>query len=109
MKDTLSPAIARDRFVPRGVATVHPIVIERAEGARVWDADGREYLDFVGGIGVQNVGHRHPRVIEAVQRQLGQFTHTCFAVAPYDVYVALCERLCALVGGPPRKAALFTT
>ncbi len=77
----------------RGVAETHPIFVARAEGARVWDTEGREYLDFIGGIGVLNTGHRHPRVMAAVRRQLDAFTHTCFQVASYDGYVELSARL----------------
>ena len=60
---------ARARHVARGVAETHPIFVARAEGARVWDTAGREYLDFIGGIGVLNTGHRHPRIDEHQQRR----------------------------------------
>ncbi len=95
--------------VPRGLSIAHPIEVARAEGTRVWDADGREYLDFAGGIGVLNVGHRHPRVVAAVADQLTRLTHMACQVAMYDPYVTLAERLAALVGGPPRKTLLVTT
>jgi 4-aminobutyrate aminotransferase/(S)-3-amino-2-methylpropionate transaminase len=75
----------------------------------VWDADGREYLDFVSGIGVLNVGHRHPRVVRAIAEQLNALTHMACQVAMYDAYVELAERLNALVGGPRRKTLLVTT
>jgi len=102
----------RERSVPRGVAVTHPIAITRAEGSRVWDESGHEYLDFASGISVLNTGHRHPRVVEAVRNQLDRLMHTCFQVATYDVYVELCERLCALThdaAAPRRKAMLLTT
>jgi 4-aminobutyrate aminotransferase / (S)-3-amino-2-methylpropionate transaminase / 5-aminovalerate transaminase len=100
----------RDRHVPRGVLTAHPVVLERAMGAEVWDADGRRYLDFVGGIGVLNVGHNHPRVVAAVRRQLERITHAAFQVAAYPPYVELAARLNALVGrGEAFKTALFTS
>jgi 4-aminobutyrate aminotransferase/(S)-3-amino-2-methylpropionate transaminase len=83
--------------------------VARAEGVRVWDEDGREYLDFACGIGVQNVGHRHPRVVAAVTDQLAQLTHMACQVGMYDVYVELASRLNALVGGPARKTLLVTT
>ena len=96
--------------VPRGLAIAHPsLAIARAEGARVWDADGNEYLDFAAGIGVLNVGHRHPRVVSAIANQLAQLTHMACQVAMYDVYVELAQRLNALVGGPKRKTLLVTT
>lgn len=114
-RPAMSPATeallaARERHVPRGVLTAHPLVLERAAGAEVWDADGRRYLDFVGGIGVLNVGHNHPRVVAAVQAQLGRITHAAFQVAAYPPYLALAERLSQLVGGEePYKAAFFTS
>jgi 4-aminobutyrate aminotransferase/(S)-3-amino-2-methylpropionate transaminase len=102
-------AAARAEHVARGVAETHPIFLARAEGTRVWDTDGKEYLDFIGGIGVLNTGHRHPRILEAVRRQLDAFTHTCFQVASYDSYVELSARLNALVAGGPNKTLLLTT
>jgi len=95
--------------VARGVSNAHPIFVERAEGARLWDIDGKEYIDFVGGIGVLNVGHAHPRVRAAVEQQLARFTHTCFQVAMYETYVRLAERLNRLVPGPTRKKTLLVT
>lgn len=100
----------REQHVPRGVATSHPIFIARGEGARVWDVDGNEYIDFVGGIGVLNVGHNHPRVVQAIQAQLEQLTHTCFQVAMYEPYVRLAERLNAVMpGAGAKKTILFTS
>ncbi|MBR0680872.1 4-aminobutyrate--2-oxoglutarate transaminase [Roseomonas eburnea] len=100
----------RSRHVPRGVLTAHPVVLERAQGAEAWDVDGRRYLDFVGGIGVLNLGHNHPRVVKAVQDQLGRITHAAFQVAAYPPYLDLARRLSALVGGGEAcKAAFFTS
>ncbi|MCA8886753.1 MAG: aminotransferase class III-fold pyridoxal phosphate-dependent enzyme, partial [Hyphomonadaceae bacterium] len=65
----------RAAAVPRGVATAAPIFATRAENARLWDADGREFIDFAGGIAVLNTGHRHPKVMQAVRDQLDRFTH----------------------------------
>ena len=100
----------RQRYVARGISNAHPIFAARAENARLWDVNGREYLDFVGGIGVLNVGHNHPRVVAAVQEQAGMFLHTCFQVAMYEGYIRLCRRLCerAPIDGEV-KAALFST
>jgi len=95
--------------VANGVGNAHPIFIERAEGARMWDAEGKEYFDFVGGIGVLNIGHGHPRIRAAVERQLERFTHTCFQVAMYESYVRLAERLNRLAPGPSRKKTLLVT
>lgn len=100
----------RAAAVPRGLASAHPLLIARAEGARVWDTDGREYLDFAAGIGVLNVGHRHPRVVAAVREQLDALTHMACQVAMYDGYLTLASRLAALVGGSvARKTLLVTT
>jgi 4-aminobutyrate aminotransferase/(S)-3-amino-2-methylpropionate transaminase len=86
----------RQRAVPRGVGHSAPIFAARAENAELWDVEGRRYIDFAGGIAVLNVGHRHPRVIAAVEEQLSLYTHTAFQVSPYEPYIALCERLNAL-------------
>lgn len=99
----------RERYVPRGVAQAHPVFVARAEGVRIWDVDGREYLDFAGGIGVMNVGHGHPRVLQAVRAQLERFTHVCFQVTPYEAYVRLAERLAKLTPGDFSKKTLFLT
>ena len=95
--------------VPRGLLTAHPIFIDRAEGARVWDRDGRRYLDFVGGIGVLNVGHNHPRVAAAVAGQLERLAHTSFQVAGYAPYLMLAERLGRLIGRGEHYKSLFLT
>ena len=100
----------RERHVARGVLTAHPVVAARAQGAELWDADGRRYLDFVGGIGVLNVGHNHPAVVAAVQAQLQAITHPCFQVVAYEPYITLAAKLNQLVGdGEPYKSALFTS
>jgi 4-aminobutyrate aminotransferase/(S)-3-amino-2-methylpropionate transaminase len=96
--------------VARGVAVTHDVFIERADGVRVWDTDGRAYLDFVGGIGVLNLGHRNPRIVAAVAAQLDRLVHTCFQVAMYEGYVELAERLNRLTPGDfPKKTLLVTT
>src|SRR3989475_7092722 len=100
----------RDRYVPRGVTTAHPLVAERALGAEIWDTEGRRYIDFVGGIGVMNVGHNHPRVMAAVRDQLERVTHTAFQVVTYESYLRLAERLCEVAPGDgPKKAIFFST
>ena len=100
----------RTAAVARGVASALPLFAARAEGARLWDVDGREFIDFAGGIGTLNLGHGHPRVLAAVRAQLEAFTHTCFQVAMYESYVALAERLNALAPGDfPKKTLLLTT
>jgi 4-aminobutyrate aminotransferase/(S)-3-amino-2-methylpropionate transaminase len=108
--DNASLLAARAHAVARGVAAVHPIFAVRAEGSRLWDADGNEYLDFAAGIGVLSVGHNHPRVVAAVREQLERYSHTCFQVVMYEPYVRLAQRLALLIGrGRPTKAFFATT
>jgi 4-aminobutyrate aminotransferase/(S)-3-amino-2-methylpropionate transaminase len=100
----------RQAAVARGVSMAHPVFVDRAENALLWDVAGRRFVDFAGGIAVLNTGHRHPRVIEAARAQLDRVTHACFQVTGYEPYVALCERLNALAPGPgPNKTLLMTT
>lgn len=97
----------RVRAVPRGPFNVAPVFAVRAQGSLIWDADGKEYVDFCGGIGVQNVGHNHPRVVEAVKRQLDRFIHTSWHVTMYEEYVRLAERLNDLVPIPGSTKTCF--
>ena len=100
----------RERYVPRGVTIAHPLVAGRASGSELWDTNGRRYIDFVGGIGVMNVGHNHPRVMAAVREQLERVTHTAFQVVMYESYLRLAERLCEVAPGEgPKKAIFFST
>jgi 4-aminobutyrate aminotransferase/(S)-3-amino-2-methylpropionate transaminase len=85
-----------------------PVVIEEGRGATLTDVDGNTFLDFTGGVGCLNVGHSHPRVIEAAQEQFAKFSHTDFTIVPYEVYVTLAERLIgASPFRSPAKAAFF--
>jgi 4-aminobutyrate aminotransferase / (S)-3-amino-2-methylpropionate transaminase / 5-aminovalerate transaminase len=96
--------------VPRGLAHSTPVFAAKAEGAVVDDVDGNRYIDFAGGIGCLNTGHRSPGVLSALQAQLGKFMHTCFSVAPYPGYVEVAEKLNALVPGDfPKKTILVNT
>ncbi len=97
----------RDNAVARAIAFSTTFVAERAENAEVWDVEGNRYIDFCGGIGCQNVGHRNPRVVAAIKDQLDQLTHTCFQVTPYKSYIELAERLNALLPGDFAKKSLF--
>jgi 4-aminobutyrate aminotransferase / (S)-3-amino-2-methylpropionate transaminase / 5-aminovalerate transaminase len=105
-----SLAARRKASVPRGIVTACGIVVERADNAEVWDVSGRRYLDFAGGVGCLNTGHRHPRVVAAVEAQLQRFTHMAFQVAAYEGYIELAERLNALAPGAwPKKTLLLST
>ena len=86
-------AAERDRWVAAGVVG-RAFFVERAEGARIWDVDGREFLDFVGGIGVANNGHTNPEVVAAVKHQLDSYLHQCFSLHSYEPYLDVCRLLC---------------
>ncbi len=101
---------ARTANVPRGLAVAHPVVAESASGARITDVNGRSYIDFVGGIGVMNTGHSHPRVVRAVQEQVEKLTHASIQVVTYEPYVRLAQKLNAIapVRGPAKTLLLST-
>ncbi len=99
----------RNAAIARGVGMQTQIYAERAENSEIWDRDGKRWIDFAAGIAVVNTGHRHPKVVEAVKKQLDSFTHTCHQVVPYENYVALGERLNALVPGDFDKKTIFAT
>src|SRR5579872_1365719 len=97
---------ARDRYVPRGVSTPH-LVVTRAWGARIWDAEGREYLDFAGGIACQNLGHGPAGVVRAIHEQVDRYLHQCFMVGIYEPYVEVARRLDELWPGDAATKSLL--
>ncbi len=97
----------RDSAVARAISFSATFVANRAENAEIWDVEGKRYIDFCGGIGCLNVGHRNPRVVAAIKDQLDQLTHTCFQMTPYQPYIALAEKLNALLPGDFAKKSLF--
>jgi 4-aminobutyrate aminotransferase/(S)-3-amino-2-methylpropionate transaminase len=98
----------KSRAVANPKSIYLPVVVAEAHGAIVTDVDGNTFIDFTGGVGVLNVGHTHPRVVEAVQEQAAKFIHTDFTIVPYEVYVTLAERLLAVAPfASPAKAAFF--
>ena len=98
----------KDRVVADSLSAYLPIVAAEGRGSTLTDVDGNTFLDFAGGVGCLNVGHAHPRVVEAVQEQAARFLHTDFTIVPYEVYVTLAERLLALAPfRGPAKAAFF--
>ncbi len=100
----------RNAAVVRAVYHATPVFVARAEGAVVEDVDGNRLIDFAGGIGCLNTGHRAPAVVDAVRRQLDRFLHTSINVLPYESYIAVCEKLNALVPGKgPKKTVLLNT
>ncbi len=100
----------RRAAVSHGLTQGFPVYIERAEGAILVDADGNQLLDLGSGIAVTSIGHAVPELVEAVSRQVADFTHTCFMVTPYEEYVEVCERLNELTPGDFAKtSALFNS
>ncbi|MDI1308546.1 MAG: 4-aminobutyrate--2-oxoglutarate transaminase [Methylotenera sp.] len=92
---------------PRGIGVMANFFIERALNSEVWDVEGKRYIDFAGGIAVLNTGHRHPKIVAAIEAQLQQFTHTCYQVLPYESYVTLAERINKLTPGTHAKKTCF--
>jgi 4-aminobutyrate aminotransferase/(S)-3-amino-2-methylpropionate transaminase len=97
----------RKNAIPRGVTNSLAVYADRASNAELWDVEGRRYIDFASGIAVLNTGHLHPKVKEAIARQLDRFTHTCFQVTPYESYVALAEQLNEIAPGDTPKKTIF--
>ncbi|AXK40252.1 4-aminobutyrate--2-oxoglutarate transaminase [Crenobacter cavernae] len=100
----------KNAATPRGVGVMCDFYAERAEGAELWDVEGQRYIDFAAGIAVLNTGHRHPKLIAAIEAQLKAFTHTAYQIVPYESYVALAEQINARapIAGEA-KTAFFTT
>ena len=97
----------RAESIPQGPFNMNPVFIAKAQGALMTDVDGRELIDFAGGIGVNNVGHCHPKVVAAIKDQAEQFIHTCFHVGMYEIYVDLAAKLNALAPGDFAKMTMF--
>jgi 4-aminobutyrate aminotransferase/(S)-3-amino-2-methylpropionate transaminase len=98
----------KERIVAEPLSLVHPVVVAEGRGATLTDIDGNTFIDLTGGVGCLNVGHSHPRVVEAAQEQLARFAHTDFTIVPYESYVELAERLVAVSPfAGPAKAAFF--
>lgn len=97
----------RSKHVPQGPFNVTPAFIKEARGAVIIDVDGRELIDFAGGIGVMNVGHSHPKVVAAIKDQAEHYIHTCFHVVMYEPYVELAARLNELAPGNFPKMTMF--
>jgi 4-aminobutyrate aminotransferase/(S)-3-amino-2-methylpropionate transaminase len=97
----------REAAIPRGPSNVTPVFAARAEGAVIEDVDGNRYIDFAGGIGCLNIGHGSPRVLAAIREQLEKHLHLCFAVTPYESYVAVAEKLNALAPGKFAKKTIL--
>ena len=100
-------AARREKSVVDGHASVSPIFAAKAEGATITDVDGNIFIDFAGGIGAMNSGHRHPAVVGEIGRQIDDYAHLCFTVTPYEPYVALAEKLNDITPGNFAKKSLL--
>ena len=107
MKTNESLLAERNRHIPQGPFNVHPIFAESAKGAIIRDVEGKEYIDFAGGIGVNNIGHCNEEVLKAVQEQIQKYIHTCFHVVMYEPYVELAKRLNKITPGDFPKKTMF--
>ncbi|AKL15441.1 TPA: 4-aminobutyrate--2-oxoglutarate transaminase [Kluyvera intermedia] len=100
----------RLQATPRGIGVMCGFYAEKAENATLWDVEGNEVIDFAAGIAVLNTGHRHPKIVAAVEKQLQAFTHTAYQIVPYESYVSLAERINERVPvDGPAKTAFFST
>src|SRR5436190_11642363 len=99
----------RETAVPRGLSHGTPVYVAKAEDAWLEDVDGKRYIDFAGGIGCLNIGHRRQPVLSAIRNQLDRFLHTCVQVTPYEAYIALAERLNQVTPGNFPKKTLFVS
>ncbi len=97
----------RNLHVPQGPFNTHPIFVEKASGATIIDVEGKEYIDFAGGIGVNNIGHCHVEILNAVQDQIQKYIHTCFHVVMYEPYVELAKKLNEITPGNFSKKTMF--
>jgi len=107
MKNNKSLLAERNQNIPQGPFNVHPIFAEKARGAIITDVEGKEYIDFAGGIGTVNVGHCDEEVLKAVQDQMGRYIHTCFHVVMYEPYVELAKKLNEITPGAFPKKTMF--
>jgi 4-aminobutyrate aminotransferase len=110
MHTNLDLQTRKNKITPRGVGVMCNFYADKATNAELWDIEGRRFIDFAAGIAVLNTGHRHPKIIDAINQQLTKFTHTAYQIIPYPSYVELAEKICELMpGSHEKKIAFFTT
>jgi 4-aminobutyrate aminotransferase/(S)-3-amino-2-methylpropionate transaminase len=107
MKTNESLLAERNKHIPQGPFNTHPIFAAKAKGAVITDVEGREYIDFAGGIGVNNIGHCDDEVVKAIQDQAAKYIHTCFHVVMYEPYVELAKKLNEITPGAFPKKTMF--
>ncbi len=100
----------KEQVLPRAISSLAPFMMKEGRGAIIHDVDGRRYLDLTGGWGCLNVGHSHPKVVQAVQEQAARYLHTDCSVVMHEPYIALAERLVGYAPGPrPKRVAFFNS
>lgn len=100
----------KDAATPRGVGVMCQFYADRASNAELWDVENRRYIDFASGIAVLNTGHRHPKLMAAIEAQMAKFTHTAYQIVPYESYITLAERINQITPGDhAKKTAFFST
>ena len=107
MKTNESLIAERNKHIPQGPFNTHPIFAAKAKGAMITDIEGKEYIDFAGGIGVNNIGHCDDEVVKAIQDQAAKYIHTCFHVVMYEPYVELAKKLNEITPGSFPKKTMF--
>jgi 4-aminobutyrate aminotransferase/(S)-3-amino-2-methylpropionate transaminase len=107
MKTNKSLLAERNQHIPQGPFNVHPILAAKAKGAIVTDVKGKEYIDFAGGMGVNNIGHCDQEILEAIQDQIQKYIHTCFHVVMYEPYLELAKKLNQITPGSFLKKTMF--
>ena len=103
MKTNESLVAERNKHIPQGPFNTHPIFAAKAKGAMITDIEGKEYIDFAGGIGVNNIGHCDDEVVKAIQDQASKYIHTCFHVVMYEPYVELAKKMKAFEAEEEKK------
>ncbi len=107
MSKTSDLIARREKALSSGIGHVHQIFAQKAKNAEIWDIEGKRFIDFSSGIGVVNTGHMHPKVKEAVTKQLDNFSHTCIHIVMYELYIEVAEKLNKLMPGPGAKKTLL--
>lgn len=109
MKTNIELQQRKQHAIARGQGNTYPVFIQKARNAEIWDVEGNRYIDLGAGIAVNNTGHSHPRIVEAVQAQVADFSHSCLMVNPYETAVTLAEKLNKLAPGKSPKKSMFVS
>ena len=99
----------KQKVIARGMGNLAPIYIEKGKNSEIWDVEGKRHIDFGSGIAVNNTGHSHPQIVQAVKKQLDKFSHSCIMITPYEAAVELAEKLVDIAPGDSEKKAIFVS